>query len=380
MPTDLPRPTSRTSDGAVVEVRIPARLIKEMRSLCASRHCSLYTGLMAIYQLLLVRYAGNAADVCVGTPNANRHADQVKDVPGYFVNTIPIRTDLSGDPTFLDMLSRVQQVAMASMRYMGVPFTHMVKALRSADLMESDASKSPVFQHAFILQAALFRPGLKIPMPDSTDIVFHGFGTTLFDTFPAMFDIFLELFENNDDQSSDMIGNLTYNTSIYERHTMDRFLTHYINLLESCLKSPGETIWFMDMLSSQERHTLLYEWSGNDKFSDIPDGKLLHHLIEDQVKRLPASAVALEDYSTRNTVTYQELDDMAEKVRIFLQALGVGNECRVGMMMERSCEGIVAMYGILKAGAGYVPIDNEYPFAQVTSTVPFFFLIDRFFS
>lgn len=367
MPIDHPRPRTFTGLGAIVPVRIPSDVLLRLRSLCGSKSCSLFTGLLCVFQLLLARYSGNALDVCVGTPHANRNRPETANLLGCFINIIAVRTDMRGEPNFLDLLSRVQQVLLAAMRHVETPFPEVVRALRRAGQLNEDASRNPVFQSFFALQEPASRPGRLFTGPNGFKIIYHGNGSSWSpDSCSARCDLAMELFENDDASIQDMEGYVEYNRSLFDRETIERFVVHFITLMQSCIARPCETIWCLDMLPTNEKSLLLEEWSGSQRVLLLPE-KLLHQLFEDQAERLPMGAVAIEEYESGRVLTYRELNHSADVVKGTLVDLGVHNDCHVGILIPRCAEAIIAIYGVMKAGGAYVPMEVDYPFSQVSA-------------
>lgn len=204
--------------------------------------------------------------------------------------------------------------------------------------------------------------------PNGFEIIYHGNGSSWSpDSCSARCDLAMELFENDDVSiQQDMEGYVEYNRSLFDRKTIERFVAHFVTLMQSCIARPCETIWCLDMLPVNEKSLLLEEWSGRQRVLPLQE-KLLHQLFEDQAERLPVDAVAVEEYESRRVLTYRELNHSANMVKGALVDLGVHNECHVGILIPRCAEAIIAIYGVMKAGGAYVPMEVDYPFSQVST-------------
>ena len=335
-PTDRPRPPVQGFHGASRFRLLPARIMDRMRALSQGEGVTLYMALLAVFAAWLRRSTGQD-DIAVGSPIANRPRAEVEGLIGFFANTLVLRTDLSGDPTFRELLGRVRDVALAGYAHEDVPFEKLVEELNP----KRHLSRSPLFQVAFVLQtgpAAVIRlPGLTIG-PAAIENPFSKFDLTLYavDADPAA------------------IG-FEYSTDLFEAATVDRMLGQLETLLDGVASDPGRRVSELPLLSADERQALV-AWNATD--CDYPHGRQVHELIEAQAERAP-EAVAL--VFAGGAVRYRELNARANRLAHRLRALGVGPETRVGICMARSVEMVVGLLGILKAGGAYVPLDASYP-------------------
>jgi amino acid adenylation domain-containing protein len=338
LPTDRPRPAVQTYRGDQHAISLSTDLTSALNRLSQQANATLFMTLLAAFQTLLYRYCGQE-DIIVGSPIAGRRRSELEDLIGFFVNTLALRTDLSGNPSFRELLGRVRQVALEAYTHQDIPFEKLVEELKPA----RDSSRSPVFQAMFVLQnapsAALTLPGLTLtPLSRKTAT--------------AKFDLTLSLTET----ASGLQGSFEYNTDLFEAATIERMAGHFQTLLAGIVANPEQSITTLPILTETEHHQLLVEW--NDTRVDYLQDRCIHQLFEEQVERTPdAIAVVFEEQQ----LTYQELNARANQLAHYLQSLGVGPEVLVGICVERSLEMLVGLLGILKAGGAYVPIDPAYP-------------------
>ncbi|QLE39947.1 amino acid adenylation domain-containing protein [Nostoc sp. C052] len=338
LPTDLPRPALQTFAGAYQKFELSPQLTKKLTQLSQQQGATLFMTLLAAYNTLLYRYTG-VADISVGTPIANRDRSEIEGLIGFFVNTLVMRTDLSANPNFCELLGRVREVALAAYAHQNLPFEMLVEALQP----ERNLSHTPLFQVAFILQNA---PTSEVEMTGLTLSHVSTAGVT------AKFDLTLAMGSTD----TGLVGVLEYNTDLFDAATIERMAGHFVTLLEAIVANPQESISQLPLLTAVEQQQLLIDW--NDTSVDYPTEKCIHQLFEEQVARTPdALAVVFEN----EQLTYNQLNCRANSLAHYLRSLGVGSDVLVGLCVERSLEMLVALLGILKAGGAYVPLDPEYP-------------------
>ena len=294
--------------------------------------------LLAAFQVLLYRYTGQE-DIVVGSPIANRRRPEIEGLIGFFVNTLVLRADLSGKPSFSELLSRVKDACVAADANQDLPFEKLVQELQP----ERDLSRNPLFQVMFVLQNATSPfsgiSGLRVEPIE-------------LETTRSPFDLSLFLRE----REGKYIGYIEYSTDLFDRDRIERMAGHFQTLLEAIVADPDQSIATLPILTEAERHQILVEW--NDTAADYPKDKCIHQLFEEQVERTP-DAIALEFEDKQ--VTYRELNRKANQLAHYLISLGIGPEKLVGICVERSIEMVVGLLGILKAGGAYVPLDPAYP-------------------
>ncbi|MFQ4162309.1 non-ribosomal peptide synthase/polyketide synthase [Scytonema millei] len=337
LPTDRPRPAIQTYRGAIEKFSLSKELSETLAALSQKQGATLFMTLLAAFQSLLYRYSGQT-DICVGTPIANRNRNEIEGLIGLFANTLVLRSNLSGNPSFSDLLSQVREVALGAYAHQDLPFEQLVEQLQP----ERSLSHTPLFQVMFTLQAALSElqfPGLKgslLPAESST----------------AKFDLTLVL-ENT---SAGLMGVVEYNTDLFDATTIARMVEHYQTLLEAVVANPHQKLSELPLLGDREQHQMLVEW--NDTQANYPKQLCLHSLFEQQVQKTPdAVAVVFED----KQLTYTQLNAKANQLAHHLLQLGVGPEVLVAICVERSIEMLVGLLAILKAGGAYVPLDPIYP-------------------
>jgi amino acid adenylation domain-containing protein len=342
LPTDYPRPSVKTYQGATHSMRLPKRLTQALQSLSQRAGATMFMTLLAAFQILLSRYSGQE-DILVGSPIANRNRAELENLIGFFINTLVLRTRMTGDPTFLDQLERVRQICLEAYAHQDLPFEKLVLEMQP----ERNMSHSPIFQVMFVLQNAP-RPSLELQDLRLSQV--------LADAGTAMFDLSLNIEETQEGLS----GTWEYSTDLFEADTIKRMSGHFQNLLEAIVEQPQQRLPQLPLLSARESHQLLHEW--NETATDFPSGKCLHEFFEEQAERTPdAVALVFED----GQLSYRELNAKANRLAHHLRSLGVGPETIVGICMDRSFLMVAALLGIMKAGGAYLPLDPDYPLERL---------------
>ncbi|HYG61060.1 MAG TPA: condensation domain-containing protein, partial [Thermoanaerobaculia bacterium] len=291
--------------------------------------------LLAAWMVLLHRISGQSGLV-VGTPVAGRHREEVEELIGFFVNTLPLRVDLSGDPTFPELMERVRSVVLGAFAHQDLPFEKLVEELAP----ERRRARTPLFQVLFALQNAR---GGGLSLPGLTLVPFEVPGET------AKFELTLSL----EEVEGGLAANLEYDRDLWDAATIDRMLGHLGSLLAA---APGARLSDLFLLRATERQQLLLEW--NDTTTAYPRDRSIAELFAAQAAACPDSvAVAWDERS----LTYGELARRARLLAGCLRRLGVAPEVPVGLFAERSAEMVVGLVGILEAGGAYVPLDPSYP-------------------
>ena len=336
LPTDRPRLALQSSRGATQSFLLDESLTEVLVQLSRRENVTLFMTLLAAFQVLLYRYTGQA-DIIVGTPIAGRNRIETEKLIGYFADTLVMRTRVSNDLTFRELLNRVRESALGAYSHQDLPFEKLVEALQP----ERDLARNPVFQVLFALRNTPVQP-LQL-----SDLVW----TPLKLNIPkARFDLALDLRET----ASGIAGACEYNADLFDAATITGLLSHYRTLLES-LVNPEERVSHLPLLTDSERRKML-EWNN-------PPGKhsndlCLHELFERQAELNP-NAIAVVYENVR--LTYAGLNRRANQLAHYLRANGVGPDVPVGISIERGVEMMIGLLGILKAGGGYVPLDPAYP-------------------
>ncbi|MEI6628667.1 MAG: amino acid adenylation domain-containing protein, partial [Alphaproteobacteria bacterium] len=293
------------------------------------------------FQILLYRYTGQK-DIVVGSLIANRHYQETEGLIGFLVNTLALKTSFEGKESFLDILSKVKETTLQAYQHQDLFFDQLVDYLN----IERRLNRNPVFQVMFSLQnimsdndKALSLQNLEI-MP-------------IFSEYPlAKFDLSVDVFEHEESLNI----SFEYATELFEEKTIKRFAHHFEKLINEILKAPFSSLLAHSLLTSEEKHQLLIEW--NDTKAEYPQDITIHQLFEEQADLVPHNvAVVHEDQE----LTYQQLNQKANRLAHYLRALGVGPDTLVAIAVERSVEMVVGLLSILKAGGAYVPLDPEYP-------------------
>ncbi len=343
-PPSLNLPFDRPHSGAInpkaetVSITVPEFVAKGLMDLTQSARTTIFMTLLASLQILLARYSGSD-DIPVGTPVAGRRWLETEGMIGFFVNTLVVRTKLTSDPTIREVLRRVREVVLEAQTHQELPFAKVVEELRPG----RNLSRGPLFQVMFTFQN---RQKKAVTLPGMTVSIAEARNST------AKFDLSLDMAQAD----GRIYGSFEYNAELFERSTIDRLIRHYNAILAAMAGNPDQCISEIEILSDAERRQLLVDW--NDTFVPYPPEQRIHELFEKRVAESP-SALAL--VSGDEQLTYGELNRRADQLAHYLRSLGVGPESRVGVMMERSIEMVVALFGTLKAGGAYVPLDPEYP-------------------
>jgi amino acid adenylation domain-containing protein len=339
LPTDRLRPTVQTYRGATQTFTLPLSLSRALKDLSRREGVTLFMTLLAACKTLLHRYTGQD-DIIVGSPISGRSRPETRGLIGLFVNTLVLRTDLSNNPTFRELLSRVRKVCVGATAHQQLPFEKLVETLQP----QRNLSHTPLFHVMFVFQ----------DVPEEF-LEFHDLTITPLevDSGTAKFDLTLSFMRGVADGLS---GSLEYNTDLFTHATIARMLGHLRVLLESLVANPAQRLSEASLLTEAEQHQLVGKW--NKTTTDYPRDQCVHRLFETQTNRTPyATAVLCE----QEQLCYEALNRRANQLAHYLQKRGVGPEVLVGIYVERSLEMVEGILGILKAGGAYVPLDPAYP-------------------
>jgi len=328
--SDRPRSGPSGSAAASHDFAMPRPLADGLRALGRRENATLFMTMLAVFTVLLARSSGQD-DIVVGTPVTNRSHVELEPIIGLFVNTLVLRSDVADDPSFQDLLARVRQTCLDAHTHADMPFEKLVEELQPERVL----GLNPMFQVSFVVQDAI----------EGGDVAFA--------TVATPFDLTLFVRDRADGALS---ATLEYRRDLFEPAAMTRLAGHYCTLLESVVAEPTRRISDLRMMSDAETHQLLVEW--NATATHYPRDRSVHGLFEDQVDAAPdAVALVVEGPA----LTYRELDVRANRLARHIRAAGVGAGHRVGVLMDRSMEMIVALLAILKAGGAYVPLDRLAP-------------------
>ncbi len=352
LPTDRPRPSIQTYNGASYHFQLSQKLSAQLKELAQREERSLYMVLIAAFQVLLYRYTGQE-DILLGSPTSGRTKQEFTPIFGYFVSPVVIRVNLSGNPSFLEFLSQVSRTVLEALAHQDFPFPLLIERLQ----LEREPSRPPIFQALFALQN--FRQLQNMQKIFGDEVVDQkGLKLQPFEIpqQEGQFDLDLEMKEG----ISSLVGTFKYNTDLFNHQTIVRMADHFKTLLEEIVVNPQQKIGVLPLLTETQRHQLLVEW--NDTDSEYPQYKCIHQLFEEQVEKNPdAIAVVFE----QEQLTYAQLNQKANQLAHYLQSLGVKPEMFVGICVERSLEMVVGVLGIIKAGGAYVPLEPNYPLERL---------------
>ncbi|MEL4894315.1 amino acid adenylation domain-containing protein [Crocosphaera sp. Alani8] len=353
LPTDYPRPNIPTLRGGIQSFTIEQPLTDSLKTLSRKHGVTLFMTLLAAFKILLHRYS-NQDDIVVGSPIANRNWSEIEPLIGFFVNTLVLRSDLSGNPSFLTVLNQVKETTSEAYQHQDLPFAKLVDTLQP----ERDESYNPLFQVMFQVQNESYQlqnaispelaiPGLKLSQ-------------SWIDTQSTKFDMTWHLVE----RETGILAVVEYSVDLFKAETIERMVGHFQVLLKDIISNPQAKISQLSLLTSKEKQQLLFEWNITEHKK--LENSLIHRLFEAQVNKTPDNiAVTFAE----KQLTYEQLNTKANQLAHYLRTLGVKTEVKVGILMERSPDLLVAILGVLKAGGAYVPIDPTYPTDRITFMV-----------
>src|SRR5579864_1043578 len=335
LPGDHRPPRVRTFLGSMYPFKLRSSLMKQVRAFCRKEGVSVFHVMFAAFSTLLQRYSGEQ-QIPVGMVTAGRNRPETESLLGYFLNTVVVPVDVSGNPSFRTLVHRARNWTIDAMDHDQMPFEHLVKELK----VQRDPSHNPLFQALFSLEP---------PLPA---IDFHWRLTQMdVDTETTKYDLYLEL----DDRGDDLLARFHYSTDLFERPTMGRMALHWKMLLRNGVANPDLSLSNASLLTFRERRNILRNWQGNK--TSYPRA-CVHELFEEQVERNPeAIAVVSQDHS----ISYRELNQRANQLADILLQRGLQPDSLVGLSVDRDLAMVVGLLGILKAGAAYVPLDPRLP-------------------
>ncbi len=338
LPTDRPRPAVQTFNGAIKQFKFSKEVSEKLSVIAKENNATLFMVLLTTFQTLLSKYSGQD-DICIGTPVANRNRSEIENLIGFFVNTVVIRTDLSGDPSFTSLLKKVKNASVEAFAHQDLPFEKLVDVLN----IERNVSHSPIFQVMFSFQNFI-KQNISLPGISLEQIEL--------DSKNAKFDINITMSESINGQ---LVGAFEYNTDLFESATIDRLINHFSLLTNAICDDYERPISKIEFISVPEKH-LLNEW--NTTKYDNSRVNLLHELFEKTVKKKPNDIAVIYG---ENALTFYELESKANQLAHYLLKQNYDIETVVGVCLNRSVEMMISIIAIWKAGCVYVPIDPELP-------------------
>ena len=340
--TDRPRPSIQTFKGGTKYFHIDWKLAQQLKQLSQQSGSTLFMILLAAFATLLSRYSGQD-DVVIGSPIANRNHSEVESLIGCFINTLALRTQLQGNPTFLELIERVKEMTLGAYDHQEFPLEKLVEELQP----ERSLSHALLFQVMFVLQNA---PMGKLELPGLT------LNPLELEDLSAQNDLFLSMAETE----TGLTGELGYNSDLFDRGTIERLAINFQTLLESIVSNPYQRVAQLPILGAIEQQQLLSDW--NNTQADYPLEQCFPQLFEQQVESTPdAIAVVFGD----KQLTYQQLNTRANRWARHLVELGVGAEIIVALMCDRNIDFLTAMLAVFKAGGAYLPFNPDHPVERI---------------
>ncbi|MET0417100.1 MAG: amino acid adenylation domain-containing protein, partial [Actinoplanes sp.] len=365
LPADRQRPAVSTYEGSTRLFTVPRAAADGLRAVSREHRATLYMVLLAAFKAMLVRYTGQA-DVVIGAPVANRRSAVLEDLVGFFINTLVLRTDCSGDPSFSELVERVRETTLGAYAHQDLPFERLVTALAPP----RDLSRNPLVQVGFQLQNM---PLGLLEMQDLQSWFFMtGKLTTHLDVevylteIPVGVEVPDEMAQTlppgaADDLPGGLYGRIVYSTDLFDESTMDRLIEHFRRVLEVVAAAPATRISAIDMLTDAERRRLTREWSRGPAPLTGAETTVAQ-MVE---RRAAAAPDATAVVCGADQVTYAELNERANRLAGYLRSIGAGPEKAVAVLLPRGIDAVVALLACFKSGGAYVPLDPAYPPSRI---------------
>ncbi|MFY9978849.1 MAG: amino acid adenylation domain-containing protein, partial [Candidatus Sulfotelmatobacter sp.] len=336
LPLDRPRPPLQSFRGSMHVFVVGSELTASLKRIGSFGGVTLFQTLLAAFAALLGRYSGQD-DFAIGSVTAGRNRPELNHLLGYFLNTVVLRADLSGDPSFSELMRRMRRLTLEALQHDRVPWGQLIQQLAP----HWDRSRNPLFQVMFSLEP---------PMPE----VDPAWRLTQMDvdTGATKYDLYLEL----DERPEGILGRFHYSTDLFDPTTIARMAQHWLTMLEAAANNPQLRVSQLHLLSQREREQILIEW--NQTQADYPENESIQQRFLAQCNLTP-DAIAVREPGRQ--LTFSELRDRSFSLAEYLCRLGAGPGTRVALALERSIDMIVGLLGILETGAAYVPLDPDYP-------------------
>ncbi|MFC5044315.1 amino acid adenylation domain-containing protein [Aquimarina hainanensis] len=343
VPTDFPRPSQQSTEGAVIHYELKETLKDKLIALCEKEGVTLFMTLITALKVVLHKYTGQE-DICIGTPIANRTHQELEGLIGFFINTLALRTTVNSQADFKTVLQDVKETTLEAYDHQMVPFEKVVDRVVSS----RDMSMTPVFQVMFVLQNT----------PDNQEITMEDVVLTPYEygATTAQFDISLTATETQHGISLE----IEYGTAIFKEETMRRMFVHFENVLHSMVSSVETAVAHLSIISKEEKYQLLQTF--NDTAFPVPQDQTILNIFKEQVEKTPDAIALIYEHQK---LTYRELDEKSNQLANYLIAVGVEEKSFVGICISRSIEMIIGIIGILKSGNAYIPIDPSYPAERI---------------
>ncbi|MFD2688017.1 amino acid adenylation domain-containing protein, partial [Streptomyces phyllanthi] len=344
LPTDRPRPPVPSRAGAVVGFRVPAAVAEGLRTVAGENDASMFMTLLAAYTVVLSRYSGQD-DIAVGTPVATRNRAETEDLIGFFVNSLVLRTDLSGDPVFTELLARVRDMSLAAYANQDLPFEQLVDAL----VTDREEARTPLFQVIFNYTPGEGRPTVQAVPGGGTEAAPEDLDIEV----DTRFDVRLAI---SDDPKGGLSGGIHYNAELFDPATVRRMAGHLQTVLSAVAADASRPLSRLPLLTEAERTRLVHDW--NDTAVAWPDADGVHELTAAASEATP-DAIAV--VSGGRCLSYAALMTRAGRLAAHLRGMGVGPDTVVGLCLPRGADLITAVLAVWQAGGAYLPLDPDYP-------------------
>ncbi len=342
LPTDFPRPPVRSWVGDNISLMLDTPTREALRAVARREDATLFVALLAVFGTLLARYS-DQDDIVIGTPFAARNRTELESMVGYFINPLALRLDLSGDPTFTELIARARETTLQAFAHADVPYESVVRVTNP----QRDLSQTPVFQAMMVLHNPAWQTERPKFEPEGIRCVeiSHEKGW-------SKFDVLLGISE----RTTGLNTTWEYSTELFSQATVQRMMEHFRTLAESAGASAERRISTLPMLAEAERAKLLVSWDTDRE--PLPERQTIKELFEEQAARTPeATAVVFGE----QRLTFDELNRRANKIAWLLRDRDVGPSALVGILMEKSIDLLPTVLGVVKSGAAYIPLDPMYP-------------------
>jgi amino acid adenylation domain-containing protein len=343
LPTDRPRPPIQTFAGKTYVLVLPADTSAALKAFAQREKVTLFIATLAVFKLLLFRLT-HQDDIAVGTPIAGRNRSELEGLVGLFINSLVLRTQMSGEMSFQELLTRVRETALGAYANQDLPFEHLVEVLNP----ERDRSRNPLYQVMFRFNERFDEELLHLPDMQVVLLPLENDTAQLDLTFSMT------------DGPRGLTVDINYNTDLFRPSTIERMAGYFVRLAENVMANPQGRVSAFNLLSDDQQRELLTDWNSTDR--DFPM-EPVSRLFERQAARRPQAPALTFDGAS---LTYAELNSRANRLARHLQAQGVGTEVRVGVHLERGVDMVMAVLAVLKAGGAYVPLDPAYPAERLT--------------
>ncbi|MGG1616270.1 amino acid adenylation domain-containing protein [Paenibacillus sp. NRS-1781] len=343
IPTDYPRPSVQQFEGNIYDIQVTPHITEKLNGFAKQQNVSVYTVLLSAYNVLLAKYTGTE-DIVVGTNTAGRSHFDVEPVVGMFASTLAIRSFPEPSITFKQFLMNVKQTVFAAMENQDYPLEKLLERLN----IRRDISRNPLFDTMFVFE----NPDTQI----SQDADIH-FSALPMKWNHSKLDLTWYIREMN---STDIQIFVEYSTQLFEKYTIERMSTHFMHLLDQLLDHPDDMLGDIEVITKAEKHKILTEF--NDTAVVYPSFRPVHRIFEEQAEKKPNSTALIYD---GQYMSYADLNERANQLARHLQQNGVTRNSIVGIMTERSFEMMIGIMGILKSGAAYMPISQDFPSQRI---------------